>query len=82
MGDTEIIVTGGNDWNKVLQKFLLGLGASFVAVGIPYTVEFLQTEDLSSLPTWFVGVVPVIVAVLLAIQNAWSHRTKEIEIVK
>ena len=74
--EVKLVVTGGNDWSIVFNKFLYGLLASFAAVGIPYTIEFLQTEDLSSLPAWFVGLVPLIVGVLLAIQNAWVHREK------
>ena len=82
-GGTEarVIITGGNDWTIVGKKFLYGLAASFASVGIPYTIEFLQNEDLSSLPTWFIGAVPIIVGLLLAIQNAWVHRQK-ITIVK
>lgn len=79
--EAKVVISGGNDWGIVAKKFLYGLVASFAAVGIPYTVEFLQTEDLSSLPVWFVGAVPIIVGLLLAIQNAWIHRQK-IEIVK
>ena len=74
--EVRVIITGGNDWSIVAKKFIYGLLASFAAVGVPYTVEFLQTEDLSSLPAWFVGLVPLIVGVLLALQNAWVHRQK------
>jgi len=70
------VVEGGNDWTKVAKKFLGGLGASFIAIFIPYAVNFLQTEDLSTLPTWFIGLVPVLVGILIAINNAWNHRLK------
>jgi hypothetical protein len=69
-------IEGGNDWTKVAQKFFGGLVASFLAIGIPYSINFLQTEDLSALPSWFIATVPVIVALLLAANNAWNHRTK------
>ena len=74
--EMKVIVTGGNDWTIVGKKFFYGLLASFASVGIPYTVNFLQTEDLSSLPIWFIGSVPILVGLLLAIQNAWVHRQK------
>jgi len=74
--EARVVVTGGNDWTIVGKKFLYGLLASFASVGVPYTINFLQTEDLSSLPLWFVGTVPFLVGILLAIQNAWNHRQK------
>jgi hypothetical protein len=67
-------VSGGNDWTIVAKKFLGGLLASWLAIGIPYAINFLQTEDLSSLPAWFVALVPLIVASLIAANNAWNHR--------
>jgi hypothetical protein len=74
--EVKAVVSGGNDWTIVGKKFAYGLLASCASIGIPYTVQFLQTEDLSSLPLWFVGSVPIIVGLLLAIQNAWVHRQK------
>jgi len=69
-------VVGGNVWSKVAEKFLLGLGASFIGLALTYGITFLQTEDLSTLPVWFVTMVPFLTAVLIAAQNAWAHRQK------
>lgn len=69
-------IEGGNDWTIVAKKFLGGLVSSYIAIGIPYAINFLQTEDLSSLPIWFVTFVPAIVAILIAANNAWNHRLK------
>jgi len=71
-----VVVVGGNDWTIVAKKFIYGFAAAVASVGVPYTINFLQTEDLSGLPTWFIGSVPIIVGTLLAIQNAWIHRQK------
>jgi cadmium resistance protein CadD (predicted permease) len=79
--EVKVIVTGGNDWSIVAKKFFYGLIATFASVGIPYTVQFLENEDLTGLPLWFIGLVPIITGILLAIQNAWTHREK-IEYVK
>jgi hypothetical protein len=73
-------VEGGNDWTIVAKKFLGGLVASFIAIGVPYTINFFQTQDLTGLPPWFIASVPIIVALLIAANNAWQHRlqiTKE-----
>jgi len=67
---------GGNDWTIVAKKFLYGLLFAIAGIVIPYTINFFQTEDLTGLPTWFLPFVPVIVAILLATQNAWAHRLK------
>ena len=75
------IIVGGNDWTIVVKKFLYGLLAAFVSIGLPYTANFLQTEDLSSLPVWFIGLVPFITGILLAIQNAWVHRQKVVPVI-
>jgi hypothetical protein len=78
---TPAVIVGGNDWTIVGKKFLYGLVATFLAEGIPYTVEFLQNEDLSSMPVWFIAAAPFLVGILLAIQNAWSHRQKVVPVV-
>lgn len=70
------VVQGGNDWNIVAKKFFGGLLASFIGIGIPYTINFLQTEDLSAMPPWFITTIPVLVALLIAAKNAWDHRLK------
>ena len=72
----EYVVKGGNDWNIVAKKFFGGLLASFIGIGIPFTINFLQTEDLSAMPAWFITTIPVIVALLIAAKNAWDHRLK------
>jgi len=77
---TPAIIVGGNDWSIVAKKFLYGLLAAFASIGLPYTINFLQTEDLSVLPVWFIGLVPVITGILLAIQNAWVHREKTVPV--
>ena len=74
--EVRVIITGGNDWTIVAKKFVYGLVATFASVGVPYTINFLQNEDLSNLPLWFIGSVPFLVGILLAIQNAWNHRQK------
>jgi hypothetical protein len=72
--EVKVVFTGGNDWTIVAKKFLYGLVATFLTEALPYTIEFLQNEDLSTLPLWFAGLAPFIVGILLAIQNAWVHR--------
>jgi hypothetical protein len=69
-------VEGGNDWTIVAKKFFGGLVASFIAIGVPYTINFFQTQDLSGLPPWFIASVPILVALLIAANNAWQHRLK------
>jgi len=71
---------GGNVWSKVVEKFFIGLGASFVGVLFTFAINFLQTEDLSTLPTWFITITPFLIAVLIAAQNAWVHREQVIEV--
>lgn len=82
MVETEKVIVGGNVWSKVVEKFLLGLGVSVVGLALTYGINFLQTEDLSTLPTWFLVLVPFLTAALLAAQNAWSHREKVVVIEK
>ena len=76
----ETIVVGGNVWSKVVEKFLIGLGASFVGLAFTYAINFLATEDLSTLPTWFITLVPFLTAILVAGQNAWAHREKVVTV--
>ena len=71
-----VVISGGNNWNIVTKKFLYGLGLTFVSIGLPYTINFLQTEDLSGFPVWFIALVPILTGALLALQNAWVHRQK------
>lgn len=80
IGNKTYALEGGNDWSIVAKKFVYGLIIAIIAVAIPYAINFLQTEDLSSLPDWFLPFVPVIVGILLAIQNAWAHRLKLVEV--
>ena len=74
--EVKVMVTGGNDWKIVGKKFFYGWLSAFGSISVPYTINFLQTEDISTLPIWFISLVPVITGVLLAIQNAWVHREK------
>jgi hypothetical protein len=69
-------ITGGNDWSIVAKKFLYGLLATFIGFALTYTITFLQTEDFSTLPSWMIAIIPIITGLLLAVQNAWSHRMK------
>jgi hypothetical protein len=72
----ETKVVGGNVWSKVVEKFLIGLGAGAIGLALTYSINFLQTGDFTELPTWFVASVPFLTAVLIAAQNAWVHREK------
>jgi len=74
------LIVGGNDWTIVAKKFLYGLVATFMTVALPYTIQFLQNEDLTALPLWFAGLAPFIVGILLAIQNAWVHRKQVVPV--
>jgi hypothetical protein len=74
--EAKVLISGGNDWKIVGGKFLKGLVFSFAGIGIPYSIEFLQNEDLSGLPIWFIAFVPFIIAALTATQNAIAHRQK------
>lgn len=78
MAETKVI--GGNVWSKVVEKFFIGLAAGFVGLALTYGIQFLQTEDLSTLPTWFVAWVPFLTAVLIAAQNAWAHRQQVVPV--
>jgi hypothetical protein len=78
---TPAVIVGGNDWTIVAKKFLYGLIATFLAEGLPYTISFLQNEDLSLMPVWFIAAAPFLVGILLAIQNAWQHRQKVVPII-
>jgi len=74
--EAKVIVTSGNDWKIVAKKFLYGWGAAVAPITLSYSIDFLQNEDLSSLPIWFLALVPFITGALLAAQNAWNHRQK------
>jgi len=76
----ETKVIGGNVWSKVAEKFLIGLGAGIFGLALTYSINFLQTGDLTELPTWFITLTPFLTAVLIAAQNAWAHREQVIEV--
>ena len=78
MAETKVV--GGNVWSKVVEKFFIGLGAGIVGLTLTYAINFLQTGDLTELPTWFIAWVPFLTAVLIAAQNAWAHREKVVPV--
>jgi hypothetical protein len=60
----------GYDPKITLKKFFYGYLTSLIGILFPFTLSYVQEFDW---PTEMLIYIPIVLAVLYAAQNAWSH---------
>jgi len=53
-----------------LKKFIYAWITAFIGILIPFTISFVQEYDW---PPETVFYIPIFIAALIAIENAWKH---------
>jgi len=62
---------GGFDPKITTKKFLIGLGYTFLASGIAYTIDFLKVTEFPPEYAFWTG---LFIAILTALQNYLKHK--------
>jgi hypothetical protein len=62
----------GDGYNPIitLKKFAYGWLTAFIGIILPFTISYVQDFDW---PQELLFYVPIIIAVLVALENTWKH---------
>ena len=60
----------GYDIKITLKKFFLGWATSLIGMIFPFTLSYINEYDW---PPELLVYIPVVIAILVAIENAWKH---------